>query len=547
MVFAVPNSAASDRQRFERAIAATPRDPQLHHGFAVWLDRNGEARAALGRYGEAIRLAPDVAQYAYDAGMLAIQKGLEEEALPILRTSARALPNDARVHQLLGLIARALDELPVALPAFERAARLAPQDARIAHAHALTAMEAGVPAAALFDRARQLAPNDATVLLGRAAAQFAEGQGEAAVADMSAVVDQNPGWLAGHGTLARLRWMMGERDRLTETLEAALARYPRDISLWGELIVTLTQADRFADTLAVIGRGRSAAGPHLVFDVNEAVCLSELGEAGRADALFAALPPSDDISVAVRHVRHLLRTGRPVQALAIAEPLATRADAGFIWPYISIGWRMLDDPRWHWLEGREGLIGVYDLDVGDLDALAGRLRALHIATHQPLDQSLRGGTQTDGILLRRADPEIRDLRRAIAEAVRAHVAALPSHDAGHPTLGGPRAPLRFAGSWSVRLRDQAHHANHVHPAGWLSSAFYVALPEEMEGAGNGHAGWLTLGAPQTELGLDLAPFRMVEPRPGRLVLFPSTMWHGTVPFRSGERLTVAFDVARPPA
>ena len=33
--------------------------------------------------------------------------------------------------------------------------------------------------------------------------------------------------------------------------------------------------------------------------------------------------------------------------------------------------------------------------------------------------------------------------------------------------------------------------------------------------------------------------------PGRLALFPSTMWHGTVPFADGERLTIAFDVARP--
>jgi hypothetical protein len=59
------------------------------------------------------------------------------------------------------------------------------------------------------------------------------------------------------------------------------------------------------------------------------------------------------------------------------------------------------------------------------------------------------------------------------------------------------------------------------------------------------AGWLTLGEPQKELGLDLPPFRYVEPRVGQLVLFPSWMWHGTIPFESGERLTVAFDVRSP--
>jgi hypothetical protein len=34
----------------------------------------------------------------------------------------------------------------------------------------------------------------------------------------------------------------------------------------------------------------------------------------------------------------------------------------------------------------------------------------------------------------------------------------------------------------------------------------------------------------------------VQPRPGRLVLFPSYLWHGTTPLECAEpRLTIAFD------
>jgi hypothetical protein len=69
------------------------------------------------------------------------------------------------------------------------------------------------------------------------------------------------------------------------------------------------------------------------------------------------------------------------------------------------------------------------------------------------------------------------------------------------------------------------------------------LPDSGAG-GADHAGWLALGE-ASEVGVDLPPLRLIEPKPGRLVLFPSTMWHGTRPFEAGERLTVAFDVARP--
>jgi len=36
--------------------------------------------------------------------------------------------------------------------------------------------------------------------------------------------------------------------------------------------------------------------------------------------------------------------------------------------------------------------------------------------------------------------------------------------------------------------------------------------------------------------------RVVQPRVGRLVLFPSYMWHGTIPFHAPQhRTTIAFD------
>jgi len=81
----------------------------------------------------------------------------------------------------------------------------------------------------------------------------------------------------------------------------------------------------------------------------------------------------------------------------------------------------------------------------------------------------------------------------------------------------------------------------------MSSALYVALPPEVsagtgdEGAGPGA---LTFGVPDRELGIDLPPRRVETPVVGRLVLFPSYFWHGTMPFESEDyRVTVAFDAA----
>jgi tetratricopeptide (TPR) repeat protein len=487
---------------------------------------------------------PNDANAVFAAGAKAVKSGLEAEALPLLERAAERHPGDPRIWQVLGLAHRKLEDLAPAVAAFEKAAALAPTDPLIVHSLARCAMEAGLESIALFERALALAPNDGTVLLGRAAAELADGRIEDAIAGLADQLARHPGWLPGHGSICRLRWLAGERRDFTASFEAAVAAAPREIAIWREWAETLMHAGRYDAALAVVAGGRAAAGPHLVFDAVETVAVAEKGETDAADALFAALGPIAHITMAARYLRHLLRAGRPAEAAAFAEPWLADPEADFVWPYAAAAWRLTGDPRWEWLEGDERLVGVYDIGetLPSLEALAGTLRRLHLDLHQPLEQSVRGGTQTDGPLFARIEPEIRALRAAIAGAVERHIAQLPPPEAAHPSLAPKRTPVRFAGSWSVRLAGAGFHSNHIHPAGWISSAFYAALPE----MGRGHEGWLKLGEPQAELSLDLAPFRHIEPKPGRLVLFPSTMWHGTVPFAAGERLTVAFDVARPP-
>ena len=89
------------------------------------------------------------------------------------------------------------------------------------------------------------------------------------------------------------------------------------------------------------------------------------------------------------------------------------------------------------------------------------------------------------------------------------------------------------------MRDQGFHTNHIHPRGWISSVYYVAVPDAVE---DGQQGWLKFGEPSFATPMNDTIRRMVKPAPGRLVLFPSYMWHGTVPFRSDTaRTTIAFD------
>ncbi|MFQ3665811.1 MAG: putative 2OG-Fe(II) oxygenase [Sphingomonadaceae bacterium] len=479
------------------------------------------------------------------SALAARDAGRPEEGLRLLEPALAAQPGSALLLQVAGLLHRATGNSEAARHALARAAALAPADARIAHALARVTLEAGLPAVALFDRAHALAPRDGDILIGRSAAQLAEGRGKEAEADLARLVAASPGWLEGQGALADLRWFLGDHEDFHRGYEEALARDGSDRRLHMALLERLVRANRFDKAAAALARARQLLASDQALLAFEAVVADETGDHARAGLLFEQLAAVPDLALAARHMRHHLRTGQPELAARRGEPWLSDPRANEIWPYMEIAWRLLEDPRHAWLVDQPGLVAVHDagLSPAELHALGQLLRRLHALSGEPAGQSVRSGTQTDGPLLARSDPEIRQLRSCLEAAIGRHVAALPA-DPTHPVLRHRPDTIRFAGSWSVRLAGAGHHSVHIHPQGWLSSAFYVCVPGTGE-AGPPPSGWLALGAPPPELGLNLPPLHKVEPVAGQLVLFPSIFWHGTMPFAGGERMTVAFDVAPP--
>jgi len=209
----------------------------------------------------------------------------------------------------------------------------------------------------------------------------------------------------------------------------------------------------------------------------------------------------------------------------------------------------LGDERDEDLNGYETLIQVFDLEppegFSDMAAFNAAMNAyldsLHPETREYISQSLRGGTQTPAQLFGAGHDLVQRLQARISQAVTGYIASLKD-DASHPFLSRRAADFRYAGSWSSRLRDCGFHINHIHPSGWISSCYYVGVPDAAKDE-TARQGWIKFGEPYFDVPLTNPIRRAVQPAPGRLVLFPSYMWHGTIPFHDAQaRTTVAFDV-----
>jgi len=457
----------------------------------------------------------------------------------------RIAPGDADGWMEMALFLRSIDALAEAADAIARAIAIRPNSPHLRHIEARIALERGhADAPGLYQRLRKSVPDDLGMLLGEAAARFQNDDGTGAAALLDEATAARPDWLEGLNAAARLRWQLGAGEAFAEPYRRALAVRRNDPILWASYLGAVGSTLGHQKVLEELPSARLAAGAHDLFDKLEASALTETAQHDAAAELFARIDCLADPSFGLVYLRHLLRCRKAEEASAFGQQLLSRGAGYEVWPYLSIAWRLLGDPRWDWLDRGSDLISVQDLAELEplLPDLTEVLRGLHTARVHPFEQSPRGGTQTDGALLARDEPEIRALRDILHAAVARHAEGLPPVEPDHPILGRPRTGLRFVGSWSVRLTGEGFHVSHVHTRGWISAALYVSLPQSLGDGTHGHDGWLALGAPPAELGLDdLKPVRLVEPKPARLVLFPSIMWHGTLPFAEGERLTVAFD------
>lgn len=525
---------AEAREAFADAVAASPDDPELLNNFANLLRQLGEGPAAIALYGRALALRPGYRDAAFNKALHHQALGEAREALSLLEDVCAANPQDFRAHSARGTALRELGRHVEAAAAYDRALAIEPRLATALKGRAQVALERGeADAAERCQGALAADPGDFGTIHLYAEALEAAGRPEAT--DMlEKVLAIQPDWIDGYVFLARLKAEQGEED-FAASMRDAVAQQPDNHALATALARVLAAAERWDDALRVL----PAEGEHATM---RAHLTSEGGDPGSALKLLEGGATGTPALIVAGRAH--LRLGDPAAAAKALEQ-AVAADPGAIgaWGLLEIAWRLTGDARSAWLSGQPGLFGVHDLDLdpAELEALATVLRGLHRTRAHPIGQSLRGGTQTRGRLFLRGEPELARLHEALSAAVANHLDGLPARDPTHPLLRHRDAAMTIAGSWSVRLTSSGFHVNHIHSEGLLSSACYISLPATMGDDGS-RDGWLELGRPPSELGLELDPLATVEPRPGHVALFPSYLFHGTRPFADGERLTVAFDV-----
>ncbi len=573
--------------RLEILVRDNPDFAEARRLFAGAKLALGDSAGAEQLLRQALAQAPEWTPTLATLGELLLNSGRSDEAVPLLTRALAGSPafpraalllarfyNDSRrPEQALAIAApfcaggnadeelvmqhvaalNALGRQDEAVAGYRRIAETAPDNAAAAQALAIA-----LEAANVHDEAERIAQRvltrgfqSATLHYTHARSLISLGAFDRAEAALRDCLRLEPHRVDAHGDLARLVWMRsGDIVQSTAMLDQALQTFANDDALWAAKAAVVQGAGdaRAAYACLASRAGNAHAPPALLVRAGLSALEFDPGTArDLAERALRVLP--NDAAARKLLVAALLGIGDARDALPHCEALlAHEPDDQYLIALQTTAWRLLDDPRYAQLCDYPLLVLPQQLEVppawsdlsGFLADVKRSLQRLHSAhVHPLLFQSLRHGTETTEELTRSTDPAIQALFKAFDTPIRRYLAHI-----GHGTdplrrrnTGG----YRFNGSWSVQLHTSGFHNNHVHPRGWISSASYIDLPEHMSDPKN-QQGVLTFGEPSVATKPALHAEYSVRPEVGMLVLFPSYVWHGTVPFSGAQtRLTVAFD------
>ncbi len=535
-----------------QAIGLAPTEAVLHNSLGSVRFRRGDAAGAEAAYGQAARLKPDYAEAQYNHGLMLRELGRTDAALAAQRRALAARPGYGDALAQAGALLSDKADYAEALAMLDAAVEADPRhfSAQYYRGTTLEALARHEDAIESLRAAAALRPQSREALHALGNALNYAGHETDALDAYKRAIEAAPEFASAHVDFNALAWTLGRSDLVFKSFAYARGKVGDKPDL---LLAESEQRLRFSEAPAaerLLRRARELAPER--DDIANA-----LGRALVVQGRLDESVPVFEQAIAARpqtvaHYQELAITH--LHRKAPAEALETIETALRVAPFeqlslglMTLACRELDDERIRPLTDISKLVRSYRLPAppgfADADAfnrdLMEELGRLHTRRVEPFDQTLRGGTQTMGNLFRRPPRAVALLRDRINEAVEDYIRAMPD-DPAHPLFARRTNEFSYRGAWSCRLRSSGYHTNHVHPQGWISSVYYVDVPDAV---GHGEQGWLTFGESNLRLGPRDRRDHAIRPAAGTLVLFPSYFWHGTVPFVSdATRLTVAFDV-----
>lgn len=497
---------------FRQVAAIAPQSMETHSQLGMLYSQLGRHDEAVASYRKAVTLKPDFAELHCNLGILLGRLGRHAEAADSYAQAVAAKPTLAMAHYNRGTALQALGRLDDAAQSYRRVLALQP-DRADAHSNLGAVLQAqGNLNAAVQSYCTALAIQpDAKVHFNLGTALRNQGRLAAAAGSFDSALALQPIYPDALNNLGEVLRDLGRIDDAVASFERALAQAPDTAEARYNLAVLRVDGGRLDEAIAGFERSR-------LRDWQERV-LHCLYKSGRYEAFKSGLDRL--LTTPAAHVSPLLATLSAHHAFNFG--IADECDFC----------RAPLDLMFH----------------GRIEALAAAGSTLRAQLLMDIDSAeiaarqqgrLHHGVQSSGNLFRRPEASFRTLAGLIAQQIERYRQLHARADGLFIQAFPPTT--EFSSSWYVKMQTGGHLTSHIHETGWLSGVVYLAIPPRAEGSDDGSIEFSTHGDGYPQRGCNF-PVQRVSPAVGDIVLFPSSLFHRTLPFSAAEeRICIAFDI-----
>jgi tetratricopeptide (TPR) repeat protein len=468
-----------------------------------------------------------------------------EEALIQGNTLADQFPHNAVIPNILGAIYFGLDEHETAVVHYGKSIELKPDDPSVHNNLGAALKELGRHEEAItsYHRAIDLNSNDAEPYYNLGTVLSDLGKYEEAIINYNKAIELKPSYAEAHYNLGMALNDLGNYEESIVSYNKAIELKPNYVEAYLNLGNSLKSVDKF-DAAIDSWKKTVELKPGFAEAYNNlGLTFQDLGRYKEAITYFdlVGTPESRSQSLECTYIdKDYNEFKRRINLLAKSDEMNIRVAAVscFVTNQLKI-----DDPYPFCKKPIDffhtGNLSNY---VKDVDQFT---RAIILESEQqnpiwePKNKTTVSGFQTDlSKTIFEAGTNTNALEKIIKEEVKNYYRNFSSNECRFISSWPEKYSIL---GWYVRLIKNGHQKAHIHAGGWISGVVYLKTVDTQET----NAGAIEVGLHGYDLPIidNDYPKKTFIPKVGDVILFPSSLFHRTIPFKEdADRCVIAFDI-----
>ena len=528
----------------QKSVELSPQDAEAHYNLGIILYELGQFNEARSSYKQAISLKPDHAQSYFGLGNTLKQLNRSQEAIDMYRTGLLLEPNYAKGYFNLGNIYRQTGQLNEAESNYRHAITLDPLyiDAHINLSNTLQELGNHQQAGATLRDAILIDPSAPEVHYNLGNILYELGELQQAKACFIKSISLQPGHEPSLNNLGNILTKLERFDESELIYRELLSLNKTSPEAHYNLGTTLRCLGRLEESAESLRQAIALRAGYIDAHNNLAGTLKELGQYKDALSHYDFLNNPD---AQAQSLECLYFDGdysafdKRLNLISKLENTNLRVSAISAF---SANQRGKTDP---YLFCQNPLDFVMTSNLSEYDPKPMNLinHILKESARYNLiweSRTTKFGFQSPNDLFQNPSEHILKLEKIIQKAIIDYYDTFKEQSNTLISLWPKKYKLI---GWYNRLLKNGFQTAHIHPGGWLSGVIYLKTIEPS----NSTEGAIEFGLHGYDLPIINPdyPKKIFQPVTGDIVLFPSSLFHRTIPFTTDtERCVIAFDLVR---